>query len=86
MKHGECYQHENLHHARPGDPIELGICMGSGVEPTMRWGRPVGVRHDDCREFERFIVREYKESDGYFPTGDYYTTSQHFLTPHKLNS
>lgn len=83
MRYGECITHENTHHAKPGDTIKLGTCLGSAVEPYMRWARLVGILHGGAG-FKRFIVRTFKEDDGYFPTGEYRTTSLMFLTPHEL--
>ena len=39
-------------HARVGDLIELGTCIGNGMEPGYREGRLVGIVHRPEREIE----------------------------------
>lgn len=58
-----------------GGHIELGDTLGYVQEPCDRWGRLVGIRRNPDREIERYIVREFTDGDGRFPTGDYATTS-----------
>ncbi len=59
---------------RAGEPISLGAVLGNGQEPFIRWARIVGIRHGDVRRMERVIVREFREGDGRWPTGEYRTT------------
>lgn len=40
-------------HAKVGDLIELGTCIGNGMEPGYREGRLVGIVHRPEREIER---------------------------------
>ena len=69
-------------HARPGQTVELGTCIGFAQEPGMRSGRLVGIVRDPAREMFRYIIRKFKEGDVAFPTGDYITMSKPFLIPH----
>jgi len=63
-----------VRHKSVGDPVELGDTLGNGQEPGELWGRLVGIRKDDCPPIRRFIVREFRAGDGWFPTGGYRTT------------
>lgn len=58
---------------KAGDPVELGTALGNGQEPSVRWGRLVGILKQTKRM--PYIVREYKEDDGWIPTGDYRRTA-----------
>lgn len=69
-----------MSHAKVGDEVRLGTCIGKGQEPGERWGRLVGIRKGDVREMSRYIIREYEPGDGAFPTGGYRTTW--LLVPH----
>ena len=69
-------------HARPGDPIQLGVCIGNAMEPGDRCGRLVAIRHHAERQIERFIIRCYQPGDGAWPTGEYRSTSIIGLVPH----
>lgn len=72
-----------MSHSAQGQPVELGVCLGFAIEPDERWGRLVGIRRDECRPIQRYIVREYAPGDGEFPTGGYSTTSQVYLIAHE---
>lgn len=71
---------------RVGDPIEIGDTLGVGIEPHELWGRLVAIRKDDCRELERYIIREFTDEDKAlgrpYPTGGYRTTAHVWLQPH----
>ena len=69
-------------HARPGQSVELGTCIGFAVDPGVRSGRLVGIVRDPEREMYRYVIRKFKEGDVAFPTGDYITTSISLLIPH----
>lgn len=76
--------HPNAIHAKAGDPVRLGTCIGFGMEPGYRMGRLVGIVHNPQREIERYVMREFAPGDGWYPTGGYRTTALPFLTPHRL--
>jgi hypothetical protein len=67
-------------HACVGDRVELGTCIGFGMEPGARWGRLVGIYKDGRAPIQQYVVREYVRGDGEFPTGGYRTTW--LLVPH----
>lgn len=66
-------------HAHPGQPVELGVCIGHGMEPGDRWGRLVAIRWQETGK-AKFVLRLYQPGDGAFPTGKYVTTW--LLVPH----
>jgi hypothetical protein len=70
-----------MSHSRPGDPVQLGTCIGFGQEPTSRWGRLVGIIHQE-EGIQKYVVRMFRKGDKDFPTGAYRTTSIMFLVPH----
>ena len=49
-------------HARPGDRVELGTCIGYAMEPGDRKGRLVAILHS--LDQKRFVVRCYAPGDG----------------------
>lgn len=59
---------------RKGDTVELGDTVGHPTEPYERFGRVVGIRKDNCKSIEQFVVRMFKPDDSWFPTGEYRTT------------
>lgn len=69
-----------MSHAKVGDEVRLGTCIGNGQEPGERWGRLVGIFKDGRPPIQRYVVREYEPGDGAFPTGGYRTTW--LLVPH----
>ena len=60
-------------HARPGNRVELGTCIGYAMEPGDRMGRLVAILHS--LDQQRFVVRCYTPGDGAWPTGEYRSTS-----------
>lgn len=61
-----------------GDRAELGDTLGHPMEPYIRWARLVGIRkveRDTKQQWGRFIVRMFKDGDGWYPTGEYRQTN-----------
>lgn len=66
-------------HAVPGDRVRLGTCIGHALEPGERWGRLVAIRHHE-EGMQRYILREYRDGDGAWPTGKHFCTW--LIVPH----
>jgi len=57
----------------PGDPVEIGVTLGNGTEPDIRWARLVGIdKHEEG--IRKYVVREFRPGDTWYPTGAYTTT------------
>lgn len=71
-------------HSNFDDPVEIGTCLANPMEVYERNCRLVGIVHNPDREIHRYVLRQFKDGDGAFPTGKYFTTSIIGLAPHLL--